>query len=99
MFSLQSPLWKPQEGSLSDEFKLLPTLSFLPPHSHGRSWEEPVHQDWSRTGPVEGLGQMLEQKEGLKARAVSSSARAISGQALPGQPSVLCSRFKWSTVI
>lgn len=82
MFSLQSPLWKPQEGSLSDEFKPLPTLSFLPPHSHGRSWEEPVHQDWSRTGPVEGLGQMLEQKEGLKARAKLAAQRGL----LVGRP-------------
>lgn len=28
-----------------------------------------MHQEWSRTGPVEGLGQMVEQKEGLKERA------------------------------
>lgn len=59
-----------------------------------------MHQNWSRTDPVEGLGQMVEQKEGLKVRAKLAAQRGLSvGQALPGQPSVLYSHFKWSTII
>lgn len=59
-----------------------------------------MHQDWSRIDPVEGLGQMAEQKEGLKVRAKLAAQRGLSvGQALPGQPSVLYSDSKWSSII
>lgn len=74
--STQSRLWTPHESSLSGEFKPLPTFSSQPPNPPPPKWKVGGAQGPGlEDRPSGGWSQMLEQKEGLKPRAVD---RAVS---------------------